>query len=120
MSNVSYPRKLRYMREDIDRKVNHENSINKKINDKNAKVESDDRKYSSLVSLLKKELVKRKIEISDKEFDQKLDEIITYCFSKFPNIRKRYVGSTIPDIRNAVKRAINNEKKFESGVREKE
>ena len=77
-----------------------------------SKIKADDKKYSTLVIAIKNELLKRNIDISDSEFDIKLDEIIEGVLAK-PVIAKRCTGAKISDIRNAVKRSINKEKSEE-------
>ncbi len=74
-----------------------------------AKIKADDKRYTVLVIAIKNELLKRNINISDSEFDIKLDEIIEGILEK-PATAKRFLGANTKDIRNAVKRSINREK----------
>ena len=85
---------------------------NEKRKRADAKIAAEDKRYATLVTAIKNELVKRSIDISDSEFDSILDEIIEGVLEK-PLIGKRYVGAKISDIRNAVKRNINKEKSAE-------
>lgn len=116
MARVGSARRKKYIDEDNARRV--EKAKIKKIIIQNADnmIKFNDKKYFSIVSALKKELIKRNIDISDDNFDERLDEIISSVL-ELPGIGKRFAGSPVKDIRNAVKRSIRQAKNYQEKER---
>lgn len=108
MAQMGDGRKRKYMREDFAEKYITEIKENKKVKRASIERETLDKKYITLVVAIKNELIKRKINIADNDFDLKTDEIISNAL-QIPSIRKRYPDAEIIEIRNAVKRSINRE-----------
>lgn len=78
-----------------------------------------DQRYTSIVSVIYNEIAKREIDIkkcNTKEFNSKIDELIETILST--SVYKKFREDNIVDIRNAVKRRINNELNIQSKLEE--
>lgn len=77
----------------------------------------DDEKYTTIVSIIYNEMKKRNIEMIDDtstdEFNEKIDGVIDLILQT--DIMKRFAKDNRLDIRNAVKRRINNSKNKSEG-----
>ena len=101
--------KISRMRNDITRlNIEVSSKMKTQISKNDKKRNMLDAKLASIVVDIKKELKKRNIDISDDNFDIKIDEIIEFAL-QYQNINRICQGIEKIDIRNAVKRSINKE-----------
>ncbi len=79
--------------------------LKKAAQSKDEQIRIQDARYTTIVSVILREIQKRDINYDDSEFDIKIDQIIE-MLQQNPFF-KRFNEDSVIDIRNAVKRRLN-------------
>lgn len=106
MDKMNNTRRYRYSREKSYGIIEQDTKNKKRLEEHVKKIEIENKKYFSLAIAIINELNKRKINISDSEFDIKLDSIIELILTKSftMNAHKEIDPKAL---KNAVKRQID-------------
>lgn len=86
----------------------YQNRQLKRIAKKDKKIEYFDTKYSTIVSIVERELQKRNIDLNDPNSISKVDQILELALSN--KAFEKFKNDDITDIKNALSRKINSQK----------
>ena len=93
--------------------------LNKIAERKDKQIKALDERYSVIVKLFMNEVEKRKIDITAPDFTLKMEEILEEI-SKGKFFQSRFSHDNVKDIKNAILRKVNSERRIEEKGRDDE